>query len=59
MDETRKRRVIYAASIIKTNQYVVCVCGQLFHEPEPYADHVETCSQAARSDAAAGKFGTD
>lgn len=44
----RKARLKYARTIIAANQYVVCVCGQLFHEPDPYADHVETCSIARR-----------
>lgn len=55
----RKARLKYARTIIAANQYVVCVCGQLFHEPDPYADHVETCEQRARADAAAGNRGRD
>lgn len=44
----RKARTTYAETIIAVKQYVVCVCGALFYEPDPYADHVEQCEIVKR-----------
>jgi hypothetical protein len=57
-EETKvQNRRAYAVKMIKANQYVVCICGALFHNPDGYVEHVASCGTIARSEAAAGRHG--
>lgn len=53
-DDTRRKRLAYAAEQIKETGSAVCVCGQLFLAPEPYVDHVAECEHVARGAGAQG-----
>jgi hypothetical protein len=52
-EQQRKRRISVASQKIAKDGHVVCVCGQLFLEPEPYVDHVAECEHAQRGETAA------
>lgn len=46
-----EKRLAYAREKIAAGGSVACVCGQMFFEPEPYAEHVERCDHVKRCEA--------
>lgn len=49
-------RLEYARTKIGADSYVACICGQMFHEAQEYADHVATCEHSQREIAARGEW---
>ena len=58
-DQKAASRLDYAKVMVGSAGYVVCVCGQMFFKPKPYAEHVDACEHAERGVAAQGKVGFD
>lgn len=55
----RDNRIAYGRATIKRDGHAVCACGQLFLEPDQYADHVAGCKHSQREVAARGKWEQD
>lgn len=48
-DTERAESEAKAQATIDREQYVVCVCGQLFYDAEKYVEHRQQCQHVVRA----------